>query len=271
MIIKKLSYLFLLTLSPLTSVAQSLDGLNNYLQKTRVGLVDEFIDRFNGKITHPDIPRTQTGSRKKNLLILFDLSQFKSKNDAQYKEAEKMADAVIKNNVKIHYADATWTALAHCNGTLHGKTVKFDLYLTVESRGKDMYKWVITNAKGNIFQAEAKNKKGNIMLYPDDHETNFISLHRMTSEQPYNVVRFMEKDFYYDTASVFAYMVHSGQLKIDYVDDLEFVFTQVPGYIFHIRYFQREKSNAGWLISKFYKTTPKEKTQFLNSLHRKKH
>ena len=134
-----------------------------------------------------------------------------------------------------------------------------------------MFKWVITNATGSIFDAKPKNKNANIMLYPDDHETNFISLHRMTNEQPYNVVRFMEKSFDYDTASVFAYLVHNGQLKINYVDDLEFVFTQVPGYIFHIRYFQREKSNAGWLISKFYKTTQKEKSAFINSIHRISH
>jgi len=271
MITKRITYIVLLMLLPIKCSAQSIDGLNNYLQKTRVGLVDEFIDRFNGKITHPDISNAQPGSRKKNLLVLFDLSQFKSKNDPQYKEAEKMADVVVKNNVKLHYADATWTALAHCNGILHGKSVKFELYLTVESRGRDMYKWVISNVKGNIFEANAKTKTGNVMLYPDDHETNFMSLHRMTSEQPYDVVRFMEKDFSYDKASVFAYLVHSGQLKIDYVDRLEFIFTQVPGYIFHIRYFQREKSNAGWLISKFYKATAKEKTDFLKFIHRKRH
>ncbi len=268
---KRLIFNILIILMPVKSMSQTIDGLNNYIQNTRVGLVDEFIDRFNGKISHPDIPSTQPGSKKTNLMMLFDLAQFKSKNDPLYKEAEKMVDIVIRNNVKIKYADATWTALAHCNGTLHGKTVKFDLYLTVESRGKDMYKWVIANAKGSLFDTTPKNKTGNIMLYPDDHETNFISLHRMTSEQSFNVVRFMEKNFDYDTASVFAYLVHFGQLKINFVDDLEFIFTQVPGYLFHIRYFQREKNNAGWLISKFDKVNPKEKTAFLNSIHRINH
>ena len=262
--------IFFVTL-PLRSFAQDFNGLNTYLQRTRVGLVDEFIDRFNAKETHPDIPLSTPDSKKKNLLMLFDIYMFKSTKDPRYKEAQQMIDEIINKKIKINYSDETWTALAHCQGVVGGKNVKFDIYLTVEKRGKDMYKWVISNVKGSIFDVSPKNKTKNIMLYPDDHETNFISLHRMTTEQPGNVSRFMNNDFNYNATSVFVFLVYNGLLKINYVDDLEFIFTQVPGYTFHIRYFQREKNNAGWLISKFYKSNAKEKAQFWKSVLGKTH
>lgn len=85
----------------------------------------------------------------------------------------------------------------------------------------------------------------------------------MTTEQPQNVSKFMRKGFGYDPTSAFAYLVHSKKLRIDHVENLEFVFTQVPGYIFHIQYFEREKSNTGWLISSFKAISDKQKDTFL--------
>lgn len=229
-------------------------GLNPYLQRNRIGLVDEFIDRFNGEKTHPSIPNSGNESRKKNLMMLFDLELFKSKNDPYMEEAANMMDCVISQNIKIGYADTTWMALAHCIGNLEGKTVNFDVQLKVQHRRGNMYKWVITNVEGNIFDVTARNKNELIMFYPDDHETHFMSLGRMTKEQPHNVQRFMGKDVKYDMTSVFTYLVFNKKLTINYVEDLEFVFFQIPGYVFHLKFFNREKTNAGWLISRFYKT-----------------
>lgn len=244
----------------------SFNELNDYVQKVRIGLVDEFFDRFNGKTTHPNLPSSQHDSRSKNLMMLFDLSQFSSKNDPKFNEAELMMNKVMKDSIYINYTDSTWFALAHCKGTLNGKSVKFDLFLTVQHRRGNMYKWVISKADGNLFDITPKNNSDRIMLLPDDHETNFLSLKRMTSEQPFNVNLFMEKGFDYDKTSAFVYLVHSKLLKIDYVDELEFIFTQIPDYIFHLKYFEREKNNAGWLISNFYESTDENKITFLYSL-----
>lgn len=244
----------------------SFNELNDYVQKVRIGLVDEFFDRFNGKTTHPDIPASLQDSRSKNLMMLFDLSQFSSKNDSKFGEAELMMNKAMEDSIYINYADSTWAALAHCKGTLNGKSVKFDLFLTVQHRRGNMYKWVISKADGSIFDITPKNNSDRIMLLPDDHETNFLSLKRMTSEQPFNVNLFMVNGFEYDKTSVFAYLVHSNLLKIDYVDDLEFIFTQIPGYIFHLKYFEREKNNAGWLISHFYESSDENKIAFLRFL-----
>ena len=252
----------LLQTSPMRIHAQMLNPLNTYLQRVRIALVDEFFDRFNGKTYHPDIPVKDAESRKNNLLMLFDLSQFTSKNDTRFDEASDMMDIVTKNHIQINFSDTAWAAVAHCKGTLDGKSVKFDLLLRVQARKQDMVKWVIARADGNIFSITPRNDSDKIILSPDDHETNFMSLKRMTNEQPFNVLKFMANGFSYDATSVFSYLVYNKRLKIDYVDDLEFIFTQVPGYIFHVSYFDREKNNAGWLISKFYKSTQSDKKSF---------
>lgn len=241
--------------------------LNTYMQKVRIGLVDEFFDRFNGKTTHPDIPASKKNSEINNLMMLYNLSMFTSKNDSLYKEALCMMETVRKDSISIQFSDSTWVALAHCKGTMNGRSIKFDLYLNTQKRKGNMYKWVIARADSKLFDITPRNTNENIMLMPDDHETNFLSMRRMTNEQPFNVNLFMSKDIDYDKTSVFAYLVYSGKLKIDYVDDLEFIFTQIPGYIFHIKYFEREKNNAGWLISNFYRTTDNTKVSFLNTIH----
>lgn len=256
-------------LRPSCTMAQFGTPLDPYMHEVRIGLVDEFFARFNGEETHPRIPKNSANERKNNLMMLFDLSRFTSKDDPLYIEAAKMMDVVIEDNVTLSYPDTTWTALAHCKGKLDGKGVSFDIYLTVEHRREDMYKWAISRVDGDFFDVTPTNLSDLIMLYPDDHETSFMSLQRMSQEQPQNVVRFLRRDFDYDKMSVFAYLIHAKRLTIDYVDKLEFLFTQIPDYIFKVGYFQREAINAGWLISDFSKVDDKEKKELLQSLRSK--
>lgn len=244
-----------------------LSSLDKYVQKARIGLVDEFFNRFNGTETHPDLPKSVKDSRKRNLMMLYNLGMFSSTKDSLFKKASQMADVIIKENVQLHYEDSTWTAIAHCVGSLNGQAKKFDLYLTVEKHKGNSYKWVINRAEGSMFNVKADNNGSKKLLSPDDHETNFMSLSHMTIEQPQNVGKFMGKRFEYAPTSVFAYLVHSKKLRIDHVENLEFVFTQVPGYIFHIQYFEREKSNVGWLISSFKSISDKQKDTFLRRIH----
>lgn len=250
--------------------SQTLGGqssLDKYVQKARIGLVDEFFNRFNGTEMHPDLPKSAKDSRKRNLMMLYNLGMFSSQKDTLFKKASLMADIIIKENIQLHYEDSTWAAVAHCVGSLNGQPKKFDLYLTVEKHKGNSYKWVINRAEGSMFSIKADNKEKRSLLSPDDHETNFMSLSHMTIEHPQNVSKFMRKGFGYDPTSVFAYLVHSKKLRIEYVENLEFVFTQVPGYIFHIRYFEREKSNTGWLISSFKAISGKQKDTFLRRIH----
>lgn len=238
-----------------------------YLQKSRIGLVDEFMKRFNGETLHPNISKKAKDSHKKNLQLLFNLAQYKSKQDPSFIKATDMVETIIKDSVTIHFNDKEWAAIAYCSGTIDGKKTTFTMYLTVQQRKADMYKWVISKVEGKCFEISPRDTSDKIMLYPDDHETNFISLSRMTQEQPYNIKVFMSKEHEYDETSVFMYLVRTKRLKINYVENLEFMFMQIPGYAFHIQYYERESGNSGWLISKFYHYTDAEKNNLLGSLH----
>lgn len=237
-----------------------------YLQKARIGLVDEFIKRFNGQILHPNISAKANDSRKKNLQMLFNLAQYKSIDDPAFEKATTMIEKAIDDSIVLSYNDKKWAAIAHCKGTIDGKNVSFDIYLVIQQRKEDMYKWVISKVEGKCFETSPRDTSEKIMLSPDDHETNFISLARMTKEQPFNVRLFMSKEYMYDATSAFVYLVHTKKMKISHVENLEFIFTQIPEYAFHIQYYERESGNSGWLISKFYPYSDIQKKELLNSL-----
>lgn len=246
--------------------SQVLIGEASYEQEARVGLVDEFLKRFNGESFHP-VVSSQDSSRKSNLLFLVDIPSNSANRDSLFDEAVKFADTIIKDSICLRYSDSIWVAHATCKGLLEGKKVSFDVYLNVEHRTDDMYKWVISKVDGDCFDIAPKDVTNNIMFYPDDHEIKFMSLGRMTKEQPFNVSRFMSQMFEYDATSAFVYLVRSGKLKIEYVDELEFIFTQVPNYIFTIRYFERETVKSGWLIDRFETMSQDDKIKFLSSLN----
>lgn len=250
--------------------AQYLKLLNDDLYKSRVKLVSEFMDRFNGKRVRPDIETDTLNKQMTNLLFLFDRCLLKSKHDSVFHEAESFAAKVIEDSVMLQYSDTAWCAKAKCRGKLSGKQVDFVLFLNVERREADMYKWVITKADGSIFELDAPKQHSPYMLMPDSHETNFMSLGRMTAETPGYVKDFKSCNYEIDQTSVFFSLVKNGLLKIDYVEDLTFLFFQVPGYVFSVKKFEREELNAGWLISSLQKYTVEEKDNLLLWLNIKK-
>lgn len=133
-----------------------------------------------------------------------------------------------------------------------------------------MYKWVIAKAEGDVFKLKPSLKSEKIMLMPDDHETNFMSLHRITTEKDDLISCYMQKDYPLDETSVFQSDVYNGLLDIDYVKDLQFIFYQVPNYVFRIKFIERETNNTGWLITDFDKVSEDEKEDFLDYLYNNK-
>ena len=227
--------------------------LNRDQYMAQIQLVDEFFDRFNNKEVRRDVPSEITKERKSNILLLFDLALFKSKKDSLFGEAEKFAEKVISDSVIINYSDTAWYAKAICRSIFKKQTVDFSLYLKVERRENGLFKWVISKAEGKVLSLKSDKKHKQQMLMPDDHETNFMSLFRMTDETSEYITDFTSSRFELDQTSVFLALVKMGLLKIEYVKDLQFFFNQVPGYQFSIKYIERENMNAGWLINSFKK------------------
>lgn len=235
--------------------------------EAKVKLVDEFFDRFNGKEITPYIDKSKSDFMKQNLLSLFNIGMFKSKKDSLYLEADSLIDYILADSIRINYNDSLWFAKAKCYTTVRGEKTELIVWLNVEKRAEDMSKWVIARVEGEKLMMKPPKTKHDWMLLPNDHETNFISLHRMTKDTPKQSLRFVRKDFSIDETSIFFALVNIGQLKIEYVTDLQFVFFQIPGYKFSISYFERDKQNCGWLISSFDKITENAKKDFIKKMH----
>ena len=249
-------------------VANSQYERNLYLAEVKQ--VDEFIDRFNCKKFHIDIDTAKSEHNENNILALFNQEQFMNATDSLRAETTKFIKTVVDGGVKIHYEDTLWFAKAPCYGKFRGKDVDFTLWLNVEHRSEDMYKWVVARAEGDLFQLPPSRTSDRIMILPGDHETNFMSLKDITTQKLDYITNYKQKYFDLDETSVFYSLVYYGLLGIDYVKDLEFWFYQVPGYVFHIKYFNRETRNSGWLIDKVEKVSDEEKKEFLTQIYYQK-
>lgn len=236
--------------------------------KTRVKLVEEFFDRFNGEKNNPLIEFGDVESRKKNLCMLFNYDYIRTNKERLARESVAFADSVISSGVRINYEDVNWFAKATCVGTMNGEPKDFTLYLTVENRRDDLYKWVITRAEGEIFNLSPPLLSDKIMLMPDEHEMHFMGLHRITVQEDGYITSYAQKDFCVDETSVFYALVYNGLLDIDHVKDVELIFLQVPGYSFSIKEIENETSNAGWLIDNLRKMSEKEKDEVLDYVYR---
>ena len=266
--IKKIiiSILLILGFSYSESYAQIFDVLNKPMYEARVKLLDEFYARFNGKEQRKGVD-VKYSDRKSNILMLLDFSRFKSREDSAFIFAESFVDKVVRDSIMANYTDSCWFAKVKCHGVLAKKGVDFLLYLSIEKRGKDMYKWVISDVEGGIFSTSRSIDHRELFLRPNDHEQSFASLVRTTEETSRYIDDFVKDGYESDALSIFLTLVRCGQLKIDYVSDVEFVYLQVPGYLFSVKHFERETMNAGWLISSIEKCDNERKAELLSRLH----
>lgn len=260
-----------LAIGYLCSYAQIFDMLNSDLYRGRVKLVSEFMKRFNGEEKNPYIDPNSNDIDKINLCQLFD-ADFIIKNRAEIEsKAFQFVDSVLLNNVRINYSDPNWFAKTSCVASFKGKEINFDLYLVVEPRGKDMFKWVIADVKGDIFNLKPSRESEKIMLLPNEHESNFMRLNSITSEKDDYITLYSSHTSPVDRLTVFNTLVYYGFLNIEYVSDIEYTFLQVPGYTFTIKEFERESTNSGWLIDSWQPMAANEKNLILDGLYHGKY
>lgn len=240
--------------------------LNREQYMAKVKLLDEFFERFNGTETREDVSK-EYADRKSGIMLLFDLAKFKSKTDTAFIAAGKFANVVVEENIMLDFADEGWYAKIKCHGKLAGKSISFPMFMKVECRDSTkMYKWVIANVQGDIFLTSRDKAHQELFIMPNDHEQFFGSVRKTTSEAYLFIDDYVRKGYKADALSVFLTLVRSGQLKIEAVSDVEFVFMQVPGYIFTVKHFERESKNAGWLISECYECTENEKKDLIDNI-----
>lgn len=214
--------------------------------------IDEFILRFNLKelLVQPD---KSTQYKRDNRILLFDRDYYLDNSN----ELNEFLNSIEEQNTILSFYDSTWYAIAKCNVTFKGKKDKISLILRTEQVKDDIYKWSIIDAQGSILELTPKTQSDRLRLLPTDNEVNFIALQSITTDNSQNITLYNEKKHATDRLSVFDCLVYNKLLKIDNVQELSYCFTQVKGYKFFVKNFNREQMNAGWLIYDVHKETPK--------------
>lgn len=251
--------------------AQILDALNSKLYYGRVKLVSEFMQRFNREENNPYVDSTAHEVVKKNLCQLFDIEHILKNREIAEPQVFEFIDSTLTNDIKLRYSDAEWFAKVKCVGSINGEETTFSIYLTVEPRGKDMYKWVINDVEGKIFDLKPSRESDKIMLLPNEHESNFMRLNSITSEKDDYITLYSSSCRDNNRLTVLNTLIYYNCLNIDYVCDIEYTFLQVPGYIFTIKEFERESTNSGWLIKEWHKISKVEKKSLLQRIYNGKY
>lgn len=238
--------------------------LNRDQYLAKVKMIDEFFARFNGEETREDLG-PEFSDRESGVLLLFDIAKFKSKNDSGFIAAKSFAHNAVSSGVKLNFEDKNWFAKIKCYGKLGQKKVTFNMILCVEERDTAMYRWAISDVEGDIFKNSRDKAHTELFIMPNDNEQFFMSVRKTTTESYKFIDDYVRHSYHADALSTFLALVRCNQLKIDAVTDVEFIFLQVPDYMFTIKYFERESKNAGWLIDSCCKISKKDKEQIIKN------
>lgn len=223
--------------------------------KLRVKQISEFMERFNRNEIPEILNKDDSLVNHKALAMLFDLDLIEQRPN----EVIEFVTELIDDETYLSFCDTTWKAVARCNAKYKGKDTEIVLELKTEKVEEYIYKWVITDAKGEILNLTPKRSNPGLRISPVDNEINFMSLNHITTNEAQNILNYKKKDGQINTLSVFFALVSAKDLNIENVQELIYEF-EGEKYEFTVRYFRRDSYSSGWLISDFkHKPTLEEK------------
>lgn len=231
---------------------------NEQIFLVRTKQFNEFTDRFNFKTDFNGNPIDSAFRskfpRERMLQTLFDLKDPRINPDDQHfskKYVEDKADfinRVLSGNLTINKYSDKIIAEAKSLINYKGSSDKISVFLNQEVAGNNTVKWVITGVEGDIFDFLQSDTTMVRFIPPSSNETDFMNLKRALDDKDY-LHYYATKDYEHCNLSVFFYMVNSGLLKFDYVEEVTYHITDLPGWYLKIKEFNRQDMNSGWLIS----------------------
>jgi hypothetical protein len=244
----------------------------NFIVRTKQ--FNEFLDRFNYKTdlrgnAIDSVFRSRV-SREKLINSLFDLKDPRiypaGKQDTSGYSALKSAFIrdVLNKNLFINKYSADIIAEAKSKIFYNNIPKKINIYLTREIVGKDMIKWVINSVNGEIFDFISTDTGFVRFIPPSSNETDFINLKRALEDKKY-LQYYSSKDYKPDYLTVFYYMLNTGSVKFEYVEEVVYHILDIQGWCIIVKEFNRDEMNSGWLISDILKNT-RDKTNYLYEL-----
>ena len=272
---KKITFLLLLAeLMSIKATAQfiGLDSrFNENRLKMRVELLDEFISRFNyekdvfGNLVEN---RQDIEMRKRYVYSTFNEDIFKNIDNELSKYYQKFVNTVtnIEQPAYVYFTDTDWLAQADCMAMYNGKKIELTVFLRIEHIENYKYKLIIIGLKNPIFSLIPDKQNPGIIISPTDNELRFMSLPDLSGKNHKNIINYSPKEYKVDKLTVFNTLIYTGQLKIEYVKKVSYLFFQVPDYVFKVEHFERDRDNAGWLISEIKEIKELEKPKYWNEI-----
>jgi hypothetical protein len=235
--------------------------------KFRVKQLSEFIDRFNNTI---DIKEAEASgneiiivSRQTAIANLFNQADSRLDRQSEFYSAdyEKSVREFILNVSRdsLHLSKGSENIFASAKtlGAYKNKPVSFEIILNQERVGKDMLKWVISDIQSdflNIFEIDTVQLR---FLPPSSDKLDFMELRRAMNDKKH-LDQYADRNYQYSPLSVFFYLVHHDELKIESVQEVKYILYDIPGWQITLSDFNRNEKNSGWLISDLKKITDRK-------------
>lgn len=231
---------------------------NEQIFQARTKQFSEFLDRFNYKTTFTgekiDSAFRAKLPRNKMISSLFDLKD--KRTDPASKEFSKeysglktrFINEVVGKKLEVARYSGNIIAEARSRIVLKGTPHNISVFLAQEVTGETRIKWVIIDVKGDIFSFLKSDTTFIRFIPPSSNETDFMNLKRALEDVSY-LQYYADKDYKADNLTLFFYLINTGVLKFEFVEEVTYHIIDIPGWSMKIREFNRNELNSGWLIS----------------------
>ncbi len=243
------------------SFAQEITPAVNQNEKiflARTKQFNEFIDRFNYKTTFTGEPVDSVFMtkmpRNRMISLLFDLSDKRTdKNSKEYSQLytdlkTRFVNEVVNRNLEVPKYSGNIIAEAKSRVIYKGNPHNISVFLAQEVIRETRSKWVILDVKGDVFNFLKTDTAFIRFIPPSSNETDFMNLKRALEDVSY-LQYYAAKDYQPDYLTLFFYLVNTGALKFEYVNEVIYHIVDMPGWSIKVREFNRNELNSGWLIS----------------------
>lgn len=244
-----------------TIISPQNPGEKNFLVRTKQ--FNEFVDRFNYKTdfngNHIDSGFMSKFPRDKMIHSLFDLKDprieqnTKNWSKSYFDKKTEFINEVIHKNLLIHKYSDKIIAEAKSRIIYRGTPKTISIFLTQEIVGNDRVKWVIMNVRGEFLNFNKSDTSYIRFIQPSSNETDFMNLKR-AFEDIDHLKDYASRDYEPDNLSIFLYMINSGLVRFEYVDEVVYHIIDIPGWCIKVKELNRNEMNSGWLITDITKT-----------------
>ena len=231
----------------------------------QVKSIDEFIARFNGNESHPEI--SSDSLRRDNIISLFDFQMsHKGLDDATFKaQILDFTQTALSWEDRLSISSENTYAEAICAIKYAGRQNHITLLMTRDKTSDGNLKWAICGVKGIASLGIYNDKR--LTISPIEHETHFMSLQDIFQANHQYVPSMRANDKEIDEMSFFFGLCVSKAIEFIHVDELKFHFIGMPNYAFVVEEIGRTGNNSGWLITQITEIkNDADKKLYLNNL-----